>query len=107
MSAALSPAVAASASAPQEAALFHRGETNELDEERWQPLMHLPCDLTVDLLVPDFRAADLLQLQLGSIVGTGWQIVRDVPLRVNGTLIGWSEFEVVGNRLAVRLTELA
>jgi flagellar motor switch/type III secretory pathway protein FliN len=25
---------------------------------------------------------------------------------LNGTLIGWGEFEVMGNRLAVRLTEL-
>jgi flagellar motor switch/type III secretory pathway protein FliN len=32
---------------------------------------------------------------------------RDVPLRVNGNVIGWSEFEVVGDTLAVRLTELA
>jgi flagellar motor switch/type III secretory pathway protein FliN len=41
------------------------------------------------------------------VVRTNWQAVRDVPLRVNGALIGWSEFEVVGNRLAVRVTELA
>ncbi len=38
---------------------------------------------------------------------TGWRVARDVPLRVNDTLIGWSEFEAVGNRLAVRLTEVA
>jgi hypothetical protein len=28
-------------------------------------------------------------------------------LKVNGELIAWCEFEVLGNKLAVRLTELA
>jgi flagellar motor switch/type III secretory pathway protein FliN len=28
-----------------------------------------------------------------------------VPLRVNQLLIGWTEFEVVEDRLAVRITE--
>src|SRR5262249_29439711 len=77
------------------------------EEARWQPVLDLPCQLTVDLPLPAFHVSDLLQLQAGSVIGTQWQLARDVPLRVNGTLIGWSEFEVVGDRLAVRLTELA
>lgn len=77
------------------------------DEARWQPVLHLPCQLTVDLPLPAFRISDLLKLQTGSVIGTNWNLTHDVPLRINGTLIGWSEFEVVGNRLAVRLTELA
>ncbi|MFZ1158978.1 MAG: FliM/FliN family flagellar motor C-terminal domain-containing protein [Candidatus Sulfotelmatobacter sp.] len=78
-----------------------------IDETRWRPLLGLPGQLTVDLPLPDFTVADLLQMAVGSVMRTGWQVARDVPLRVNGTLIGWSEFEAVGNRLAVRLTELA
>jgi flagellar motor switch/type III secretory pathway protein FliN len=77
------------------------------EEDRWRPVLGLPCHLTVDLVVPGFTVADLLKLRAGSVVGSHWHAARDVPLRVNGTLIGWSEFEVVGNRLAVRLTELA
>jgi flagellar motor switch protein FliN/FliY len=77
------------------------------EESRWRPVLVLPCELTVDLPLPHFRVADLLRLQAGSVIGTSWQVARDVPLRVNGTLIGWSEFEVVGSRLAVRVTELA
>lgn len=78
-----------------------------IDETRWRPLLGLPAQLTVDLPLPDFTVADLLQLAVGSVMKTSWQVARDVPLRANDTLIGWSEFEAVGNRLAVRLTELA
>ena len=77
------------------------------EEARWRPVLGLPCLLTLELTLPRFTVADLLKLRTGSVVGTNWHVARDVPLRVNGTLIGWSEFEVVGNRLAVRLTELA
>ena len=51
--------------------------------------------------------ADLVQLERGRIIATHWTVGQDVPLRINGALIAWSEFEVVQNRLAVRLTELA
>jgi flagellar motor switch/type III secretory pathway protein FliN len=78
----------------------------QTEEERWQPVLNLPCELTVELPLPDFHVSDLLELQNGSVIGTQWHLTRDVPLRINGTLIGWSEFEVVGDRLAVRLTEL-
>ncbi len=82
-------------------------ETAELEESRWASVLRLPCQLTVDLSLPGFKVADLLKLQSGSVVSTNWRVGHDVPLRINGTLVGWSEFEVVGNRLAVRLTELA
>jgi flagellar motor switch/type III secretory pathway protein FliN len=85
------------------AAVVDRG----IDEARWRPLLGLPGQVTVDLPLPNFDIADLLRLAVGSVARSGWQVVRDVPLRVNGILIGWCEFEAVGNRLAVRLTELA
>jgi flagellar motor switch/type III secretory pathway protein FliN len=78
-----------------------------VEESRWTPVLRLPCHLTVDLPVPAFTIGDLLKMQAGSAFATRWQVGHDVPLRINGTLIGWSEFEVVGQRLAVRLTELA
>jgi flagellar motor switch/type III secretory pathway protein FliN len=81
--------------------------TNEEEEKRWQPVLALPCELTVDLELPGFKVSDLLKLGAGTVLGSVWPVRRDVPLRVNGTLIGWSEFEVVGKKLAVRLTELA
>ncbi len=67
----------------------------------------LPCTLAVDLPVPRFTVRDLLHLSKGSIVETGYHQSSDLPLRVNGQLVGWTEFEVAGERLAVRLTDLS
>jgi len=69
-------------------------------------VLELPCQLTVDLVLPGFRLSDFLKLQVGSVAGTSWRITQDVPLRINGTLIAWGEFEGAGQRLAVRVTEL-
>jgi len=65
----------------------------------------LPCTLTLELPVVHFAVGDLLSLQKGSIVETACHHTSDVPLRVNQLLVGWTEFEVVGDRLAVRITE--
>lgn len=73
----------------------------------WAQVMRLPCDLTVDLHLPEFRIEELLSLDVQAVIDSHWPVANDVPLRVNGELIAWSEFEVVGNRLAVRVTELA
>ena len=83
------------------------GGAPEGEESRWRPVLGLDCELTVELPLPDFKVADFLKLQPGSVIATRWRVTHDVPLRANGTLIGWCEFEGAGNRLAVRLTELA
>lgn len=80
-------------------------ETEE--DARWRPVLGLPCELIVDLPLPGFTISDLLRLRTGSVLHAHWRAGRDVPLRLNGMLIGWSEFEVVGENLAVRLTEVA
>jgi len=67
----------------------------------------LPCDLSLELPVVRFTIGDLLTLAPGSVVATGCSQTSDVPLRVNGLLIGWTEFEVIDDRLAVRITEQA
>jgi flagellar motor switch/type III secretory pathway protein FliN len=67
----------------------------------------LPCRLTLQIPVTGFSVGDLLRLNVGSIITTPCHYTHDVPLRVNGLLIGWTEFEVIADRLAVRITELA
>lgn len=73
----------------------------------WARVENLPCLLTVEIGVPGFTVGDLVRLVPGRIISTGWTVGQDVPLRVNGEVIAWSEFEEVQKRLAVRLTELA
>ena len=75
--------------------------------EKWGRVEALPCLLTVEISVPGFTVADLVQLEPERIIASRWTVGQDVPLRVNGELIAWSEFEIVNNHVAVRLTELA
>ena len=77
-------------------------ETDRLDRMPW-----LPCTLSVDLPLVQFTIGDLLRLTEGSIVETACHQTSDVPLRVNHLLIGWTEFEVISDRLAVRITDQA
>ena len=75
--------------------------------DAWTHVETLPCLLTIEIPVPGFTVADLVSLEPGRLVDTRWTVGEDVPLRVNGELIAWSEFEIVNNHVAVRLTELA
>jgi flagellar motor switch/type III secretory pathway protein FliN len=77
------------------------------EREPGEFLPWLPCTLALDLPVVSFTVGDLLSLTNGSIVETAYHQSSDLPLRVNGQLVGWTEFEVVGERLAVRLTDLS
>jgi flagellar motor switch/type III secretory pathway protein FliN len=66
-----------------------------------------PCLMSLELPISRFTVGDLLRLRIGSIVVTKAHHTSDIPLRANGLLIGWTEFEVIGNHLAIRITELA
>jgi flagellar motor switch protein FliN len=72
----------------------------------WQRFLGVSCQLTVQLTVPGLRVRELLRLKSGSVVDTKWSLSTEVPLLANGQLVAWSEFEVIGERLAVRITEL-
>jgi len=86
-----------------------KAESSEAVAENpaWQNVASLPCLLTIDLPVPFFTLGQLAELAKDTVVDSHWNVSDDVPIRVNGELVGWSEFEVVGNKLAVRMTELA
>ena len=73
-----------------------------LDRMPW-----LPCTVSLEIPVVRFTIADLLGLTKGSIVETACHHTSDIPLRVNRLLLGWTEFEVIGNQLAARITDLA
>ena len=75
--------------------------------DAWARVESLPCLLSVEIPLPGFTVSDLVHLECGRVIATRWTVGQDVPLRVNGELIAWSEFEVVQDHLAVRLTELA
>ena len=66
----------------------------------------LPCTLALEVPLVNFTVENLLKLQPGSLVHTGCHQSSDLPLNVNNILMAWTEFEVVGDRLAARITDL-
>jgi len=94
---------AGTAAPTQEGGAGHEAE----QDARWSPVLGLPCEFIVDLPVPGFKIADLLKLRAGAVINAHWRVGQDVPMSLNGMLVGWGEFEVMGDSLAVRLTELA
>jgi flagellar motor switch/type III secretory pathway protein FliN len=71
----------------------------------WGVLVDLPCELAIILEMPQIRVANLIGIAAGDVLSTQWQINSDLPLRVNGQLLGWAEFETARENMAVRLTE--
>ncbi len=90
---------------------LHHDDPAELPETpRRRPaevLPWLPCTLALDVQVVHFTVRALLELAPGAILETSCHQSMDIPLRVNGLLLAWTEFEVVGERLAARITDLA
>lgn len=70
-------------------------------------LERLPMQVDVLVKVRSFRVQDLLSMQKGTVVETLQEHTQDVPVRCGGALLLWSEFEVLDQRLAVRVTRLA
>lgn len=75
--------------------------------EHWAAFQHLSCQLSLEIPVPGFTIAALLHLSIHDVVNTHWLQGSDVPLQVNGKLIAWTEFEVIDDHLAARLTQIA
>lgn len=81
--------------------------SGEVITDPWQRVMTLACQMSVDIPVPRFHVNELMLLRPQVVLDTCWRVGSDVPVRVNGQLIGWGEFDTVQGRLAVRLTEVA
>ncbi len=76
-------------------------ELNPADVLPW-----LPCTLALEVSVVGFTVGSLLKLMQGALVRTSCHQSSDIPLQVNGVLMAWTEFEVIGDRLAARITDL-
>lgn len=100
------PATAAQA-APTSAQTIPLSQALADDETRWKRVEKLPCNLSVEARVPGFTLKDLLALEEKSVVRSQLPTSSSPPLLVNGKIVARGDFEVLGKRLAVRLTELA
>lgn len=73
----------------------------------WPMIARLPVMLAVSIPLRGFKVSGLLGLRCGQTVVSIWKSSEDVPLNVGPLQIGWGEFEVVEQRMALRLTRLA
>lgn len=73
----------------------------------WQTLSQLRLAMTANVALESFKVRDLLQLAPGQVVESAWPETEDVSLIIGQVQVAWSEFEVVEQRLVVRLTRLA
>jgi flagellar motor switch protein FliN/FliY len=85
------------------------GEWMERIEEHphWLALSRLPVVLTTRIPLSAFRVRDLLQLQQGQLIRSDWSTTEDIPVKIGRVQLAWSEFEVVEESMAMRLTRLA
>jgi flagellar motor switch/type III secretory pathway protein FliN len=81
-------------------------ETASSPPDLWAEILDLSCRLNVSFEIPGFTIRDLLSLQVNSIVDTQRREGTHVPVVVNGGMVAWAEFDVIEDRLAVRLTEM-
>jgi flagellar motor switch protein FliN/FliY len=81
--------------------------STQLLPAHWPAFQNLSCQLSLEIPVPGFTIATLLRLAANDVINTRWLQGSDVPLHVNGKLIGWTEFEVIDDHLAARLTQIA
>jgi flagellar motor switch protein FliM len=73
----------------------------------WPLLARLTVKLEAGVTLPRFKVRDLLRLEVGQVVESESPDSEDVLVKVGQVRLGWSEFEVVEQRLAIRLTRLA
>lgn len=73
----------------------------------WPVLSKLPVTISAELSLIRFRVRDLLGLADGQVFETASPDSEDVPLKVGDVQLGWTEFEVLDQKIAVRLTRLS
>lgn len=84
------------------------GATAGGDSERLiePPLSTLPVQMDVCIPLPSFRVADLIALEPGRVLTSEWGSTDDLPLWCGDVQLVWTEFEVVDQKIAVRVTRL-
>ena len=67
----------------------------------------IPIEIDVAIPIRNFRVRNLLALSSEQVIGTEWLEGEDLPLGARGAQLAWTEFEVIDQKLAVRITRLA
>lgn len=101
----------AGSQAPELAAEIALAEVPMSQEDPGGLLRHpviarIPTEVDVAVPVRNFRVRNLLALEQGYVVESLWLQGEDLPIAAPGVQLAWSEFEVIDQKLAVRITRL-
>jgi flagellar motor switch/type III secretory pathway protein FliN len=72
----------------------------------WETLAQLRVTIRAGVALDRFRVRDLLSLKEGQVFESLSPDTEDVPVMVGQIQVGWSEFEILEQRMALRLTRL-
>jgi flagellar motor switch protein FliM len=72
----------------------------------WGTLAQLRVTMRAGVALSHFRVRDLLAMKVGQVFESLSPATEDVPVRVGEVRMCWSEFEVLEQRMALRLTRL-
>ena len=73
---------------------------------RWEMLSQLKMTIRAGAALKHLRVKDLLTLKEGQIFESLSPATEDIPIEVGQRQLGWAEFEVLQQRMALRLTRL-
>ncbi|HXC94805.1 MAG TPA: FliM/FliN family flagellar motor C-terminal domain-containing protein [Edaphobacter sp.] len=76
------------------------------EHSSWETLSQLRMTLRVRVTLKRFNVRDLLSIEVGQVFESLSPAAEDVPVMIGQVQIGWSEFEVLEQRMALRLTRL-
>jgi flagellar motor switch protein FliN/FliY len=74
-------------------------------QEEIAPLGEIPVEVEVELDRKTMTAREVLELEEGSVIGTGRSAGENIDLYVGGVLFGSGEIVVIENALGVRITD--
>ena len=69
-------------------------------------VLRIPIEVDVSVPIRNFRVRNLLALDKGHVIESLWLQGEDLPLAARDSQLAWSEFEVIDQKLAVRITRL-
>ncbi|MGH9396920.1 MAG: FliM/FliN family flagellar motor switch protein [Terriglobia bacterium] len=75
-------------------------------EDPWAAISGLSCQLSVAVNVTGFKVRDLLALDVETVIESQNNATGAVPVWINGAKIARAEFDVLGTRLAIRISDL-
>ena len=75
-------------------------------QEEIAPLGDVPVEIEVELDRRAMSAADVLDLEEGSVIGTTRSAGENIDIYIGGVLCGSGEIVVIENTLGVRITDL-